>query len=122
MEFQVGDLVYLKLHPYRHKSLARSRNEKLSPRFYGPFEVLARVGSVAHRLRLPNSTAVHPVFHVSQLHKALGATEVAHKFPPQLSDEMVLMVEPMAVLGIRPGVHENCRTRGANSVAGFFYG
>ena len=43
MEFSVGDWVYLKIQPYRLKSLARKCNEKLSPRFYGPYKVLEKV-------------------------------------------------------------------------------
>ena len=35
LTFEVGDWVYLKIQPYRLKSLAKKRNEKLSPRFFG---------------------------------------------------------------------------------------
>ena len=44
------------------------KQEKLSPRFIGPFEVLERMGIVAYRLTLsPNMSSVHEVFHVSML-------------------------------------------------------
>lgn len=71
-QYAVGNLVYLKLRPYRRKSVALHRNEKLYPRYYRPFEIVARVGPVAYKLRLPKPTSMHPVFHVSQLRKAIG--------------------------------------------------
>ena len=44
------------------------KQEKLSPRFIGPFEVLERMGTVAYWLTLsPNMSSVHEVFHVSML-------------------------------------------------------
>lgn len=46
VQFQVGDMVYLKLRPFRQKTLAVRWNEKLA-HFYGPYEVLVRVGAVA---------------------------------------------------------------------------
>ena len=46
---------------------------KLSPRFVGPFEIVERIGSVAYRLRLPESLAqVHDVFLVSTMRKYLS--------------------------------------------------
>lgn len=52
-ELKVGDHAYLKLQPYRQHSL-KSRNvpHKLSHRFYGPFRVLEKVGSLAYKLGL----------------------------------------------------------------------
>ena len=58
--FKKGDKVYLKLQPYRQKSLAMRPNEKLSPRFYGPFEIEDKVGLVAYRLQLPPTARIHP--------------------------------------------------------------
>ena len=44
---------------------------KLSPRFCGPFKILKKVGNAAYKLELPETSRVHPVFHVSRLRKRL---------------------------------------------------
>lgn len=99
---EVGDLVHVKLRPYRQQSLARRANEKLAPRYYGPFRVENKVGTVAYKLTLPPSTSIHPVFYISQLRPALGASLIGSAIPSQLTSELELVVQPAAVLGIRP--------------------
>jgi len=101
VEFRVGDMVYLKAQPYKLRPLTTRMNEKLSPRFYGPFKVLAKIGEVAYKLQLPESSRIHPVFHVSQLKKALPSCELSQELPKFLSNEFELMVEPEQVLGTR---------------------
>ena len=49
---------------------------KLAPRFFGPFCIVARRGTVAYPLDLPKElSVVHDVFHVSQLRKCVSNPE-----------------------------------------------
>jgi hypothetical protein len=57
--------VFLKLQPSVQSSLAPHANQKLSFKYFGPFEIFDRVGAVAYKLKLPNHCTIHLVFHVS---------------------------------------------------------
>jgi hypothetical protein len=71
-EFVVGDLVYLKLHPYRQHAFNIPQHIKLMTKYYRPFKILQKIGSAAYKLQLPPSIEIHPVFHVSQSKKHIG--------------------------------------------------
>jgi hypothetical protein len=81
-QFQVGDFVYLKPQPYIQTSLAPRSNQKLAFKFFGPFRIIGRVGAVAYKLELPPESAVHPVFHVSQLKQAIGNNTASAELLP----------------------------------------
>jgi hypothetical protein len=53
--FQVGDFVYLKLQPYVQSSVAPRAHQKLSFKYFGPYAMLERIGTIAYRLALPPS-------------------------------------------------------------------
>ena len=91
-EFQVGDSVFLKLQPYIQSSVAPRAHHKLLFKYYGPFEVLERVGSSAYCLRLLTGSRIHDVLHVSQLKKALGAHCQVQPNLPSVEDQFAIPV------------------------------
>lgn len=63
---------YLKLHPYRQRSLINRPSLKLAPCVYWPFQVAARIDIVAYKLTLSHQWKLHSIFHVSLLNKKIG--------------------------------------------------
>ena len=86
--FDVGDWVFLWLQPYKQISLKQAKKDnKLSPKYYGPYKVLQNIGTMSYKLELPASSRVHPVFHVSCLKKVIGETLPFQKILPELDEE-----------------------------------
>ena len=55
--FDVGDWVFLRLQTYKKMSLKQAKKDnKLSPKYYGPYKVLQNIGTMAYNLELPNSS------------------------------------------------------------------
>lgn len=69
--FTVGDQVFVKLQPYVQSSVARRANHKLAFRYFGPYKVSRSINLVAYEVALPSTSRIDPIFHVSQLRKAL---------------------------------------------------
>ena len=53
--FQVGDMFFLHLHPYKQSSFKDKWNKTMAPKISGPYTVLQKNGYVAYKLALPPS-------------------------------------------------------------------
>ena len=109
----MGDLFFLKLQPYRQRSLFRRPSQKMAGKFYGPFPIQQRIGKGAYKLQLPPGSRIHPIFHVLLLKKKYGDFPVATTDLTVVDDSNTLVIEPEAILNrrwVKKGSHsiEEC--------------
>ncbi|KAI3676156.1 hypothetical protein L1987_85756 [Smallanthus sonchifolius] len=100
LEFQVEDMVLLKVSPWRGV-IRFGKRGKLNPRYVGPFKIVKRIGPVAYQLVLPEGlSGVHNVFHVSNLKKCLADESLAVPLEELHIDEQLCFIkEPVEIMG-----------------------
>ena len=59
--FQVGDMVFLRLQPYKQSSLKLKGNQTPTPNISSTYTILQKIGSVAYKLALPPSSCIQQV-------------------------------------------------------------
>ena len=102
INFDVGDWVFLRLQLYKQMSLKQAKKDnKLSPKYYGLYKVLQKIGTMAYKLELPTTSRLHPVFHVSCLKKVIGDKLPVKTIFPKLDEEGKIILESEAVTETR---------------------
>nr|GEX01604.1 putative reverse transcriptase domain-containing protein [Tanacetum cinerariifolium] len=99
LEFQAGDKVMLKVSPW--KGVIRfSKRGKLNPRYIGPFKIIAKVGTVAYRLEIPEQLSrVHSTFHISKLKKCMADEPLAILLDEiQVDNKLHFIEEPVKII------------------------
>jgi hypothetical protein len=96
--FVAGDSVFIKLQPYVQSSVARRANHKLAFKYFGPYNISRSINPTAYEVQLPPESRIHPIFHVSQLRKALLPGMIASPTPPIPTDVIAI---PMKILAHR---------------------
>ncbi|GJS05416.1 putative reverse transcriptase domain-containing protein [Tanacetum coccineum] len=73
---------------------------KLNPRYIGPFKVLAKVGTIAYKLELPQQLSrVHSTFHVSNMKKCLFDEPLAILLDEiHIDDKLYFVEEPVEIM------------------------
>jgi hypothetical protein len=105
LQFQIGDFVYLQVSPI--KSVQRfGIKGKLAPRYIGPFKILEICGPVAYKLLLPfQMSAIHDIFHVSQLKKCIKVPTKIIKTPAiEIEPDLSYVEQPIKILDTKERV------------------
>nr|GEU44896.1 hypothetical protein [Tanacetum cinerariifolium] len=85
---------------YKLRVVRFCKRGKLNSRYIGPFKVLAKVGTVAYRLELPEQLSiVHSTFYVSNLKKCLSDEPLAISLDEvHIDDKLRFVEEPVEVM------------------------
>lgn len=94
--FEIGDMVLLKLQPYKQATARGAMPHKLTLKYFDPYLIIEKIENVAYHLQFPPSVKIHNVFHVSQLKRYEVRSVVIQSDPPAFWE--AIPKEPEAIL------------------------
>jgi hypothetical protein len=105
LQFQIGDFVYLRVSPTKGVQRFGIKG-KLAPRYIGPFKILEICGPVAYKLLLPpQMSAIHDIFHVSQLKKCIKVPSEIIEIPAiEIEPDLSYVEQPIKILDTKERV------------------
>ena len=79
-------------------SLNKSKKDnKVSPKYYGPDKLLQNIGTMAYKLELSAYFHIHPIFHVSCIKKVISDKLLVQTVLPKLDEERKIILQPQAI-------------------------
>jgi hypothetical protein len=97
-EFAIKDQVWLEA-----KNLKIAGNQKLMPKWYGPYQIIKKINPIAYQLQLPPTMKIHNVFHIDLLspYKVMEAYGELYMRPPPVMDKEEEQYEINAIPDMR---------------------
>lgn len=96
--FNMGDMDFLHHHPYKQTYLNLKDHQNIAPIFYGPYKILYNIGHVAYKLELPQTSKIHPIFHVSCIKRSVGTHTPIQTALSNLDEEGFILIQPVAII------------------------
>ena len=107
-DFKIGEQAFVKAKFFQ----TTRPSKKLSDKYLGPFEILAKAGTHSYTIRLPDTfCGVHPVFHVSMLEPATP-NEIPNRVqspPPPINVEGELEYEIAEIIDSKMDRRHACK-------------
>ncbi|MCO5584732.1 hypothetical protein L7F22_038664 [Adiantum nelumboides] len=105
LKLKENDWVLLRFEKARLRKKKKGGKEKLSMRYYGPFQITEQINDISFRLRLPDTWKIHNVFHAN-LWKTFG--DVPDEQPEVEENEEILVPEQVLAHKVTKKVRFQC--------------
>jgi hypothetical protein len=96
----------MEVQPYVLLSVMPRANQKPSFKYFGPFEILEKIGTAAYHQKLPDSSSIHPVVHVSQLKLDAGFTGPVTSALPSDNSQFHIPIKVLRTHMVDRGDHQ----------------